>query len=60
MLHSLQGSLDLLEQAEAARKVDNLLTYPLDAGIRRQLIEIKHAIGEFEYDDAAELIRQLL
>lgn len=60
MLHSLQGSLDLLEQAEAARKVDNLLTYPLDAGIRRQLIEIKHAIGEFEYDEAAELIRQLL
>ncbi|MDE6686913.1 MAG: response regulator, partial [Lachnospiraceae bacterium] len=60
MIHSLQGSLDLLEQAEAARKVDNLLTYPLDAGIRRQLIEIKHAIGEFEYDEAAELIRQLL
>ncbi len=60
MLHSLQGSLDLLEQAEAARKVDNLLTYPLDIGIRRQLIEIKHAIGEFEYDAAAELIRQLL
>ncbi len=60
MLHSLQGSLDLLEQAEAARKVDNLLTYPLDTGIRRQLIEIKHAIGEFEYDEAAELIRQLL
>lgn len=60
MLHSLQGSLDLLEQAEAARKVDNLLTYPLDVGIRRQLIEIKHAIGEFEYDEAAELIRQLL
>ena len=60
MLHSLQGSLDLLEQGEAARKVDNLLTYPLDAGIRRQLIEIKNAIGEFEYDEAAELIRQLL
>lgn len=60
MLHSLQGSLDLLEQGEAARKVDNLLTYPLDAGIRRQLIEIKKAIGEFEYDEAAELIRQLL
>ncbi len=60
MLHSLQGSLDLLEQDEAARKTDNLLTYPLDEGIRKQLIEIKHAINEFEYDEASELIRQLL
>ena len=60
MLHSLQGSLDLLEQGEAARKTDNLLTYPLDAGIRKQLIEIKHAINEFEYDEALELVRQLL
>ncbi len=60
MLHSLQGSLDLLEQGEAARKADNLLTYPLDAGIRKQLIEIKHAINEFEYDEASEYIRQLL
>lgn len=60
MLHSLQGSLDLLEQGEAARKTDNLLTYPLDAGIRKQLIEIKHAINEFEYEEATELIRQLL
>ena len=59
-LHSLQGSLDLLEQGEAARKADNLLTYPFDAGIRKQLIEIKHAINEFEYDTASELIRQLL
>lgn len=60
MLHSLQGSLDLLEQGEAARKADNLLTYPLDEGIRKQLIEIKHAINEFEYDEASELIRQLM
>ena len=50
----------MLEQSEAARKTDNLLTYPLDAGIRKQLIEIKHAINEFEYEEAAELIRQLL
>jgi len=60
MLHSLQGSIDLLEQGEAARKTDNLLTYPLDAGIRKQLIEIKHEINEFEYENATELIRQLL
>ena len=60
MLHSLQGSIDLLEQGEAARKTDNLLTYPLDEGIRKQLIEIKHAINEFEYDEASELIQQLL
>ena len=60
MLHSLQGSLDLLEQGEAARKADNLLTYPFDEGIRKHLIEIKHAINEFEYDEASELIRQLL
>lgn len=60
MLHELQGSLDLLEQGEAARKTDNLLTYPFDEGIRKQLIEIKHAINEFEYDEATELIRQLL
>ena len=60
LLHSLQGSLDLLEQGEAARKADNLLTYPFDVGIRKQLIEIKHAINEFEYDEASELIRQLL
>ncbi len=60
MLHSLQGSLDLLEQGEAARKVDNLLTYPLDEGIRKQLLDVKHAIGEFEYEEATELIRQLM
>lgn len=60
MLHSLQGSLDLLEQGEAALKADNLLTYPLEDGIRKQIIEIKHAINEFEYDEASELIRQLL
>lgn len=60
MLHSLLGSLELLEQGEAARKADNLLTYPFDVGIRKQLIEIKHAINEFEYDEATELIRQLL
>ena len=60
MLHSLQGSIELLEQGEAARKTDNLLTYPLDAGIRKQLIDIKHEINEFEYDKASELIRQLL
>jgi len=59
-LHSLQGSLELLEQGEAARKTDNLLTYPFDAGIRKQLIEIKHAINEFEYDTASELINMLL
>ena len=60
MLHSLQGSIELFEQGEAARKADNLLTYPLDDGIRKQLIEIKHAINEFEYDEASEYIRQLL
>ncbi|MBR1470931.1 MAG: response regulator [Lachnospiraceae bacterium] len=59
MLHSLEGSLELLEQSEAARKIDNLLTYPLDAGIRRQLLEVKRAVADFEYDEAMELIRQL-
>ena len=59
MLHSLQGSLELLEQSEAARKIDNLLTYPLDAGIRRQLLEVKKAVADFEYDEAMELIRLL-
>ena len=59
MLHSLQGSLELLEQSEAARKIDNLLTYPLDTGIRRQLLEVKKAVADFEYDEAMELIRLL-
>ena len=59
MLRSLQGSLELLEQSEAARKIDNLLTYPLDTGIRRQLLEVKKAVADFEYDEAMELIRLL-
>ncbi|MCR5250191.1 MAG: response regulator [Lachnospiraceae bacterium] len=59
MLHALQGSLELLEQSEASRKIDNLLTYPMDAGIRRQLLEVKRAVADFEYDEAMELIRQL-
>ncbi len=59
MLHALQGSLELLEQSEASRKIDNLLTYPMDAGLRRQLLEVKKAVAEFEYDEALELIRQL-
>lgn len=59
MLHALQGSLELLEQSEAARKIDNLLTYPMDEGIRRQLLEVKRAVADFEYDEAMELIRQL-
>ena len=59
MLHALQGSLELLEQSEASRKLDNLLTYPMDAGLRRQLLEVKRAVADFEYDEALELIRQL-
>ncbi len=59
MLHALQGSLELLEQSEASRKIDNLLTYPMDAGLRRQLLEVKRAVADFEYDEAMELIRQL-
>ncbi|MCR5119272.1 MAG: response regulator [Lachnospiraceae bacterium] len=60
MLKSLQSSLDLLEQSEAERKVDNLLTYRLDPGLRRQLLEVKRSIGDFEYDEAMELISQIL
>ncbi len=60
MMRSLQGSLDLLEQSEAERKVDNLLTYPLEESIRKQLLEIKKSIGEFEYEEATELMRQLM
>ena len=60
MLHSLQGSIDLLEQGEAARKIDNLLTYPFDVGIRKQLMSIKRLINEFEYDSAADIIKLLL
>ena len=60
MLKSLQSSLDLLEQSEAERKVDNLLTYRLDTGLRRQLLEVKRSIGDFEYDEAMELISQIL
>ena len=59
MLRALQGSLELLEQSEASRKLDNLLTYPMDAGLRRQLLEVKRAVADFEYDEALELIRQL-
>ncbi|MBR3306772.1 MAG: response regulator [Lachnospiraceae bacterium] len=59
MLHELMGSLELLEQSEAARKIDNLLTYPLGAAIRRQLLEAKRAVEDFEYDDALELVRAL-
>ena len=48
-----------MEQSEAARKIDNLLTYPLGAAIRRQLLEAKRAVEDFEYDDALELVRAL-
>ncbi|MBR5420916.1 MAG: response regulator [Lachnospiraceae bacterium] len=59
MLHALQGSLELLEQSEASRKIDNILSYSMDEGIRRQLLEVKKAVADFEYDEALELIRQL-
>lgn len=59
MLHALQGSLELLEQSEASRKIDNLLTYPMEATLRKQLLEVKRAVADFEYDEAMDLIRQL-
>ena len=59
-LHSLQGSLDMLEQSEAARKVDNLLTYPLEDGIRQQLQEVRKAIGSFDYDEASEMLNLMM
>ncbi len=59
-LKSLQNSLEMLEQSDAARKIDNLLAYPLDDGIRAQLNEVKKAISDFDYEDASEMIRLML
>ncbi len=59
-MNSLQGSLEMLEQAEALRKVEKLLSYPMDDGIRAQLMEIKKAVGNFDYDEAMEMVQMMM
>jgi len=59
-LFSIRSSLDMLEQSEAARKLDALLSCPMDDGIREQLKQARRAVGDFEYEDAQEYIRQLM
>ncbi|MCR4938121.1 MAG: response regulator [Lachnospiraceae bacterium] len=59
-LRSLENSLDMLEQSEAARKIDDLLSYPLDEGIREALLNVKKATADFDYEEASELIKMMM
>ncbi len=59
-LLSMIGSLDMLEQQEAEKKVNKMLSYKMDERKRNRLEAIKRAIKNFEYEEAKELVQKLL
>lgn len=59
-LLSMIGSLDMLEQQEAEKKVNELLSYRMDEKKRTRLENIKRSIKNFEYEEAKELVQKLL
>ncbi len=59
-LLSLSGSLDMLEQKEAEKKVKLLLSYRMSESKRVLLEKTKTSVRSFEYDEAKQFVQQLL
>ena len=59
-LLSMMGSLDMLEQQEAEKKVNNMLSFRMDENKRNMLEEVKRCIKNFDYEDAKIKAQKLL
>ena len=59
-LLSLMGSLDMLEQQEAEKKVNSMLSFRMNDAKRRTLEEVKRCIKNFDYDEAKIKAQKLL
>ena len=59
-LLSMMGSLDMLEQQEAEKKVNNMLSFRMDESKRNLLEEVKRCIKNFDYEEAKIKAQKLL
>ena len=59
-LLSMMGSLDMLEQQEAEKKVNDMLSFRMEEDKRRTLEEVKRCIKNFDYDEAKIKVQKLL
>lgn len=59
-LLSMMGSLDMLEQQEAEKKVNAMLSFRMEEGKRKALEDVKRCIKNFDYDEAKVLVQKLL
>lgn len=59
-LLSMMGSLDMLEQQEAEKKVNAMLSFRMEEDKRRILEEVKRCIKNFDYDEAKIKVQKLL
>ncbi len=59
-LLSMLGSLDMLEQQEAEKKVNSMLSFRMGEEQRKTLEEVKRCIKNFDYEEAKALVQRLL
>ena len=59
-LLSMMGSLDMLEQQEAEKKVNAMLSFRMEESKRKVLEEVKRCIKNFDYEEAKGLVQKLL
>ncbi len=59
-LLSMMGSLDMLEQQEAEKKVNAMLSFRMEESKRSTLEDVKRCIKNFDYDEAKVLVQKLL
>lgn len=59
-LLSMMGSLDMLEQQEAEKKVNDMLSFKMDDAKREVLEQVKRSVKNFDYEEAKEYVQKLL
>lgn len=59
-LLSMIGSLDMLEQQEAEKKVNAMLSFRMDDNKRKILEEVKRSVKNFDYEEAKVQVQKLL
>lgn len=59
-LLSMMGSLDMLEQQEAEKKVNTMLSFRMEDAKRNLLEEVKRCVKNFDYEEAKIKVQKLL
>lgn len=59
-LLSMIGSLDMLEQQEAEKKVNAMLSFRMEENKRKALEEVKRCVKNFDYEEAKVQVQKLL